>query len=198
MTQTAAKTQSHSLERLRSAARKLFVRDGYHNTRPQDVAREAGVAHGTFYLHFRDKREAYLDFAEQAQDELLEQYRARLEGVSEPRQRLRVIFDTVIDFAMKHPGVLHAAFFDPVFIAPRDASAWRMYDRMGHLVNAVAGDSDAARVLGERYDLELISHALCGMLRHAMSYAARKRIPREKLIDELLMFIDRALELDAC
>jgi AcrR family transcriptional regulator len=45
-----------ALERLRLAARELFVEVGYHETRPQNIARLAGVANGTFYLHFADKQ----------------------------------------------------------------------------------------------------------------------------------------------
>ena len=195
MPQPAIRSQSHSLERLRTAARTLFVRDGYHHTRPQDIAREAGVASGTFYLHFKDKQDAFLDFAAQAQEELLEQYRVRLEGVTQPRERLRTIFNTIIDFGSSHPDVLHAAFFDPVLIAPKNPEAWQMYDRMGHLLAAVVSDSNIAKSLGQRYDLELISHALCGMFGHAMTYAMRKHVPRDKVIDELLMFIDQALDL---
>ena len=104
MPQVAARSHSNSLERLRKAARTLFVRDGYHPTRPQDIARQAGLANGTFYLHFKDKRAAFLDFAAQVQGELLEAYRLRLESVTDPRGRLRVIFNTVVDFATRHPG----------------------------------------------------------------------------------------------
>src|SRR5437868_10534945 len=59
-----------SLARLKKAARKLFVERGYHATRPQDIAREAGLGHGTFYLHFPDKRACFLGFVEEARDEL--------------------------------------------------------------------------------------------------------------------------------
>ena len=45
-----------SLARLKQAARKLFVERGYDATRPQDIAREAGLGHGTFYLHYPDQR----------------------------------------------------------------------------------------------------------------------------------------------
>src|SRR5450631_4780909 len=68
-----------SLAKIKRAARKLFVERGYHATRPQDIAREAGLGHGTFYLHYPDKRACFLSFVEDARQELdghLHNYRA--------------------------------------------------------------------------------------------------------------------------
>jgi AcrR family transcriptional regulator len=68
-----------SLARLKQAARKLFVERGYDATRPQDIARAAGLGHGTFYLHYPDKRACFLSFVEDARQELdvhLQHYRA--------------------------------------------------------------------------------------------------------------------------
>src|SRR5476651_1753238 len=59
-----------SLAKLKRAARKLFVERGYHATRPQDIAREAGLGYGTFYLHYPDKRACFLAFVEDARQEL--------------------------------------------------------------------------------------------------------------------------------
>src|ERR1700761_8872272 len=59
-----------SLARLKAAARKLFVERGYHATRPQDIAREAGLGHGTFYLHYPDKRACFMAFVEEARQEI--------------------------------------------------------------------------------------------------------------------------------
>src|ERR1700728_2357847 len=67
-----------SLARLRAAARQWFVERGYHATRPHDIARAAGVGHGTFYLHFPDKRGCFLDFVELARKELDAFLRARV------------------------------------------------------------------------------------------------------------------------
>src|ERR1700689_4924154 len=65
-----------SLAKIKKAARKLFVERGYHATRPQDIAREAGLGHGTFYLHFPDKRACFLAFVEDARTELDDHVRA--------------------------------------------------------------------------------------------------------------------------
>src|SRR5215831_14210053 len=65
-----ARRKPESLARLKQAARKLFVERGYDATRPQDIAREAGLGHGTFYLHYADKRACFLSFVEDARAEL--------------------------------------------------------------------------------------------------------------------------------
>ena len=185
---------SQTLQRLRDSARELFVRVGYHETRPQDIARNAGVANGTFYLHFNDKNSAFLDFAEQAQTELIDCQIENLEGVQGHRARWRVVIETIINFGFEHPGILNAAFLDPVLIAPHNDEAWRMYDRLGAMVKMVLAES-TPEVSGD-YDLEMVSHAICGMLRHALTYSVRKQLDLDKLIDDLSLFIDRGLGLD--
>ena len=45
----------------------------------------------------------------------------------------------------------------------------------------------------DEFDFELISHTLCGLLRHAMIYASRRDLNREKMTEDLSMFIDRGL-----
>ncbi len=41
------------------AASRVFIRNGYHKTLVSDIAKEANVGQGTFYRHFRDKREIF-------------------------------------------------------------------------------------------------------------------------------------------
>jgi AcrR family transcriptional regulator len=176
--------------RLLQAARRLFVQRGFHATRPQDIARAAGVAAGTFYLHFDNKGAAFLAFAEQVQDQLAAEYRANLTGVVGLRSRLTIILRTLASFAGRHPGVLHVAFSDPIAVAPEDPKAWCLYDRLGDFVQAALGDERI--VCG--YDLSLVSHALCGFIGNASVYAARKSVPLEHLIDNVVSFIERALD----
>jgi AcrR family transcriptional regulator len=46
---------------LLSAARAVFAQKGYHAATVDDITRLAGVAKGTFYLHFEEKREIYVE-----------------------------------------------------------------------------------------------------------------------------------------
>jgi AcrR family transcriptional regulator len=43
------------------AAREVFSRKGYHEATVDDITRAAGVAKGTFYLYFHEKREIYYE-----------------------------------------------------------------------------------------------------------------------------------------
>jgi AcrR family transcriptional regulator len=43
------------------AAREIFARQGYETTTIAEIAAAAGIAVGTVYLYFRNKREIYLD-----------------------------------------------------------------------------------------------------------------------------------------
>ncbi len=47
-----ARQKAATRERLLAAARRCFERGGYRGTVVADIVREAGVAHGTFYVHF--------------------------------------------------------------------------------------------------------------------------------------------------
>ena len=86
------------------------------------------MANCTFYLHFADKQQAFLDSPEQAQNELLEVMGDRLQEIIGSRARWRVTCSAVVDFGAEHLGLLQAAFLLPVFVVPTDDDVWGMYD----------------------------------------------------------------------
>src|SRR5690349_7812130 len=47
-------------QRIYDAAMEIFRRDGFENARVDDVAKAAGVSHGTFYFHFATKDEVLI------------------------------------------------------------------------------------------------------------------------------------------
>src|SRR5580698_4604324 len=53
-------TPEQTRARLVATAAEIFNRDGYRGTDSNRIAKEAGYATGTFYKHFKDKREAFL------------------------------------------------------------------------------------------------------------------------------------------
>jgi AcrR family transcriptional regulator len=54
-----------------AAARRVFERDGFVAARITDIADEAGLAHGSFYSHFRTKEDALTAVLAEIADEML-------------------------------------------------------------------------------------------------------------------------------
>ena len=69
------------------AARTVFVISGYESTSIREVARRAGISHGTIYLHFRDKDDLLYQVSEHEYGHLLSRLRA-LPRTRDPIQRL--------------------------------------------------------------------------------------------------------------
>jgi AcrR family transcriptional regulator len=57
--QRGAKKRAKTRADLLAAARKVFAKRGYHDANILDITNEADVGVGTFYLHFKDKDEAF-------------------------------------------------------------------------------------------------------------------------------------------
>lgn len=55
----ASVTKGERKEQILEAAREVFARIGYARATVDDIVKEAGVARGTFYLYFGDKRDAF-------------------------------------------------------------------------------------------------------------------------------------------
>jgi AcrR family transcriptional regulator len=55
---------------LESAAA-AFGAKGFHAVTVKDIAKRAGIAHGTFYLYFKDKRAVYRELVEQLQSQIM-------------------------------------------------------------------------------------------------------------------------------
>lgn len=68
------------------AAREIFERDGFVSARITDIADRAGVAHGSFYSHFPDKRAALAAVLEEVQEEMLQPGATPAAGEADPAE----------------------------------------------------------------------------------------------------------------
>jgi AcrR family transcriptional regulator len=64
-------------QRLLDAAREIFERRGYHGAAVADIAKAAGVAHGTFYKYFESKDDVFRDLTNQVVSAMFERTRRR-------------------------------------------------------------------------------------------------------------------------
>ncbi|ATO28727.1 TetR family transcriptional regulator [Bacillus atrophaeus] len=89
-------------ENIRSAAMRLFIKQGYHATSISDVAKEAGISKGLLYNYYKGKEELLATMAEARIGELIEV----MEGATAfetPSEQLRFIIEGAIDNVYQKP-----------------------------------------------------------------------------------------------
>lgn len=188
-----ARRKPESLSKLKRAARKLFVERGYHATRPQDIAREAGLGHGTFYLHFPDKRACFLSFVEEARQELDAYTRASTDTASSLEELITNLLNAIYDYSESHPGVLNAAMTDEAVIDAEGAQATPLLQRWGYDWAEFVRTAAAHGRASADYDPDIVGQAILGAVHQAASEGWRAGRPRRQVIDNLTRFLVRAL-----
>ena len=102
---------------LLEAAERVIARKGYHNTRIADIASEADVGLGTFYLHFKTKNEIFIELIDYGASHLREELVEAKAGIHHPAEKLRITIDTILDAAAQAPESFRIVFgHGPAFL----------------------------------------------------------------------------------
>jgi len=185
-----------SLTKLKQAARKLFVERGYDATRPQDIAREAGLGHGTFYLHYPDKRACFLAFVEEAREELNAHLRGHRQTGANLEQRIAATLHAMYDYSDQHPGVLRAALADERIIDADGVQTRPLIMQWGDEWAQMIREAVAEGKARSDYDAEIVGQAIAGALHQTGREAHHTGRGRDLLIVNLTAFLSRALKPD--
>jgi AcrR family transcriptional regulator len=109
-TSARARSREATRNRLLSSARTLFSSRGLHRVTSHDIAREAGVAAGTFYLHFKDKESLFRELVYDA----IEQLRGRLQRALSQSETgaaaVRAHAEALVSFAEEHRELVRIVF----------------------------------------------------------------------------------------
>jgi len=80
-----------------NSATKVFAKKGFANTKIQDVAEEAGVAHGTIYLYFKSKEELFTSIFHESLAELIEYTKSEIEKEKNAENKFRRMVSLQLD-----------------------------------------------------------------------------------------------------
>jgi AcrR family transcriptional regulator len=193
-TARGAKRRLESRKRLLAAARKLFIELGYHATRPQDITKAAGLGHGTFYLHFADKRECFLAFVDEAREEVDAAIMRRTETAKDLAGFIEAILTALYDYAEAHPGLLSTAMTDEGVIATGEGKGeTTLLHRWGEEWAEMLKVHAKTVPVAKDYDLPILGQAVVGAIHQASSFAFRSGRSRAVLVKTLTQLIVRAL-----
>jgi len=185
----AQRSRAETRTRLRASGEALFAERGLHGVTTHDIARRAGVASGTFYLHFKDKRELFREIALESLDAL----RARLarawdearvrdgEGIADDAARVRAHAEALVGFAEEKGSLIRM-----LFSADADAAAVEA-DILNTLAESIAKVRSERGRVPTGVDLEVLSQAVVGMFARVVAWWVEDpgRATREDVIDTL-------------
>ena len=188
-----ARRKPESLGKIKKSARKLFAERGYHATRPQDIARDAGLGHGTFYLHYEDKRACFLAFVEDARTELYGFIRGRLGQWSSLEELISRTLGAIYDYSDANPGVLDAAMTDGAIIDAEGGQDGSTLRRLARDWAEIIMVGTRQETVADIYDPEIIGQAIVGAIHQCRLESERSGRRRGEVIDNLTRFLVRAL-----
>lgn len=90
--------QKNHAAQILEAGEKLFAKKGFYPTTMEEVARAAGLAKGTIYLHFDDKRDLFFSIIEKKLDILLEKIEKEMKKHEFPSQRIKLAIGIHLKF----------------------------------------------------------------------------------------------------
>lgn len=89
-------------QRILDATEELFGEKGYEQTGIVEICQRAGVAQGTFYIYFADKKAAFVELVKELNHSLRREIAEAVKGISDRIEIERVGFRTFFDFVTKH------------------------------------------------------------------------------------------------
>jgi|GEM_PF-400899 len=179
-----ARSREATHARLKASATRLFAARGLRSVTTHDIAREAGVATGTFYLHFKDKRALLRDIVLES----LGQLRAALDlaaGTCEGPEGVRRRVETVVDFAERKHEVVRILFSRDTewaelqsLVLDTFASEGETALRSQQVNSGLRGDLDAA----------VAAQGVTGMLARVIDWWSKdpSRAPREQIVETIV------------
>ncbi|MAG33889.1 MAG: hypothetical protein CL908_23660 [Deltaproteobacteria bacterium] len=177
------------------AAERIFGRDGFHGTKMQDVAREAGISLNTLYGTYPSKREVFEALHEARGSEFMEQIEAALAAPGDARESLGRGVVAFVDYLIGHPDFFRIDLREGRSWAIGDAEAspafragietWTELVRRG-VSEGVFHDEDPA----------VMAVTTFGLMQIQLAAWLAKRKPPE--LDQIARHITTAIERTLC
>lgn len=123
ITSAPARSRVQTRARLVQAAVGLFAERGLHGVTSHEIARAAGVASGTFYLHFRDKTDVYRHIVFHAMEDLVLLVQTAIGEASSTVLATRARAEAIVGFAESQRDIVRILFSTDAEAAAVEADA---------------------------------------------------------------------------
>jgi len=174
-------------------ARDVFAKRGYHAAKIDDIVSAAGIARGTFYLYFDDKRTIF--------EEIVDRVLARI-GMTilrvDPHDVARSVADQIKENIRRIVGILledrattkillsDAVGVDPLF----ERKLHSFYDEIARLIDESLRDGQALGVVAKG-DTRVWAYLTLGALKELLYQVVLRgwEQPSERIVEEIFAFL---------
>jgi AcrR family transcriptional regulator len=177
-------------QQILNVARDVFARRGYHNAKIDDIVAAAGIARGTFYLYFEDKRAIFEEIVDRTIARLgmsivrVDPHDAGRSVADQVRENIRRIVRILLEDRATTKILLSDALgVDPSF----DRKLLSFYDEMSSLLEQSLRDGQELGVVGPG-DVRLFSWLTMGALKETLFQIVQRGAEYEenKLVEGIL------------
>lgn len=180
-----ARSRLATRERLLASATRLFAERGLHGVTSHNIARDAGVAAGTFYLHFKDKADVYRHIVFAAIESLRAGLLEAAARSKDRRQALQHRAEIIVGFAETNRDVVRILFSHESETAALEA------DVLTHLASGLEARfrrEGTERRFPADLDPATTAQALVGMTARLIDWWTEdpRRATREQIIHTLV------------
>ena len=100
------RSSKETKKRILTAARTVFVEEGYAHANMRHIARAAGISVGGLYLYFKNKEDLYLTLVQDWMKRLNESTHDALATINDPMEAIRAFIMISIDFARRNREII--------------------------------------------------------------------------------------------
>jgi len=174
------------------AAESTVAEFGYERASVAEITRRAGIAQGTFYVHFPDKKAAFLELVRHVNHEVRETGAVATEGLTDRAAMERAGFEAFFKRVLEEPSV-YQIIRQSEFV---DTDVHRSHYRT--LAEPYAAGLRTAMESGQiadDIDPELLAYILMGIAEFmGMKMVLwENELPRQGAFDQLMTFILRGI-----
>ena len=150
--------------RVLAAAEAEFGEQGFHKASVADIARRAGVAHGTVYLYFPSKEALFAELVREINRQLRAYIRRATQGLQDRRDIELKGFEAFFEFIAKHPQayrIVREAEFVGTGPSKGQAGRW-YYERLAQgYIRGLREGMEVGQI--RRLNPEVLAWALMGI-----------------------------------
>lgn len=174
-------------------ARDVFAKRGYHAAKIDDIVAAAGVARGTFYLYFEDKRAIFEEIVDRtfarlgaAVMRVDTEDPARAVGEQVKENIRRIVGSLLEDRATTKILLSDAVGLDPAF----DQKLISFYEEIGKLLESSLVDGQERGIVAPG-DARIFAILTLGAVKEMMYQVVMRGLdyPEERIVEEIFAFL---------